>query len=87
MASAELGRHGATASTASVRPAAAVRSTVRGVIGFTPKSTIASTSASGVRRAIICIVSDAAAIVAGLTLWCSDYSVYLIKATGTATHL
>src|SRR5471032_2483926 len=80
MASAVLGRAGAMTSTAKIRPAAPVNSTVRGVTGFTSRSIIATTSASGVNREIDCIVSDAAAMVRCLTLWASDISVYLNKA-------
>ena len=64
----QLGRAGAVASAASARPAAAATSSVRGVTGFTSESTIASTSASGVSRVMVCIVSDAAAIFAVLDL-------------------
>ena len=83
---AALGRAGATASAASARPAAAVTSSVRGVTGFTSESTVASTSASGVSRVIVCIGSDAAAIFPRLTLLASEYSVYLNKAADTATR-
>ena len=65
---AELGRAGAIASAASTRPAAAATSMVRGVTGFTSRSTVASTSASGVSRVMVCIVSDAAAMFGCLTL-------------------
>ena len=41
---------------------------------------MASTSASGVSRVIVCIVSDAAAIFPCLTLLRSEYSVYLNEA-------
>ncbi len=47
---------------ASVRPAAAATSMVRGVTGLTSVSIAASTSASGVNRVIVCIASDAKAI-------------------------
>jgi hypothetical protein len=56
----DAGRAGAMASVASVRPAAAVTSIVRGVTGPTSPSIINSASASGVSREIICIASDAA---------------------------
>jgi len=63
-----IGNIGAVTSAARTRPAPRRSSTLRAATGFTSRSINASTSASGVSRVIVCIESDAAAIVSRLTL-------------------
>ena len=68
MAIGAFGNIGAVTSAARTRPAPRRSSTLRAATGFTSRSINASTSVSGVSLAMVCIVSDAAAIFRCLTL-------------------